>query len=143
MSTSDFAGKRLYTLAEANAVLATVRPVLESLRHDFEELNRARHDFGVYAASLRNHGLLVESHRVEVEINELVERLRGGIERLDALGIELKNIEWGLIDFPALRNGAVVYLCWRLGEGEIEAWHELDAGFAGRRPIDDGFQHKS
>jgi hypothetical protein len=54
---------------------------------------------------------------------------------LDDLGVELKGIDDGLIDFPTTREGRVVYLCWRLGEDEIGWWHETDGGFAGRQPL--------
>jgi hypothetical protein len=56
--------------------------------------------------------------------------------RLDSLGVQLKDYERGLLDFPAMRDGSVVLLCWRLGEGDqIEWWHDLEAGFAGRQPL--------
>ncbi|MDQ3686652.1 MAG: DUF2203 domain-containing protein, partial [Acidobacteriota bacterium] len=55
---------------------------------------------------------------------------------LDALGVQIKDYERGLIDFPTLREGRVVLLCWQLGEGDsIEWWHDMEAGFAGRQPI--------
>ena len=58
------------------------------------------------------------------------------IDELQGLGIELKDPNVGLIDFPAMLEGRVVYLCWRLGEGEISHWHELESGFAGRQPVE-------
>ena len=57
------------------------------------------------------------------------------IKAIVELGVALKDIEQGLIDFPTERDGRIVYLCWRQGEDEIRFWHELDTGFAGRRPL--------
>ena len=56
--------------------------------------------------------------------------------RIGSLGVQLKDFERGLVDFPSLRDGRVVLLCWQLGEGdELEWWHDVDAGFAGRTPL--------
>jgi hypothetical protein len=59
------------------------------------------------------------------------------VTRIDELGITLREIETGLIDFPALANGRQIWLCWRLGEGDIASWHELGDGFSGRRSLAD------
>jgi hypothetical protein len=58
------------------------------------------------------------------------------IHEIQSSGVLIKDINLGLLDFPALRSGQEVYLCWKYGEGEIAFWHEIEAGFAGRRPID-------
>jgi len=59
------------------------------------------------------------------------------MSELDSLGVQLKDFERGLVDFPSLRDGKVVLLCWQMGEGdELEWWHDVDAGFAGRTPLD-------
>lgn len=65
----------------------------------------------------------------------LEDRLRTDIDALAALGCELKDLQRGLIDFPALYRGRPVYLCWLLGEPDITQYHDLDTGFAGRQPI--------
>ena len=62
--------------------------------------------------------------------------LTSTIGELEALGVQLKDFERGLVDFPSLRDGRVVLLCWQMGEGdELEWWHDVDAGFAGRTPL--------
>lgn len=61
-----------------------------------------------------------------------------GLARLDGWGVVVRDLESGICDFPARREGRPVYLCWRVGEERIAAWHEPDAGFAGRRPLDEG-----
>jgi hypothetical protein len=68
---------------------------------------------------------------------KLERHMARAVEELTALGIEIKSLETGLIDFPALRDGRVVLLCWRLGEARIAWWHEIDTGFAGRSPLED------
>ena len=65
------------------------------------------------------------------------ERVAGLVDELQALGVELKALEQGMVDFYALREDRLVYLCWRLGEEHITHWHEVDAGFTGRRPVDE------
>jgi hypothetical protein len=64
--------------------------------------------------------------------------LASGVDHLASQGIEVKSLDHGLIDFPALREGRVIYLCWRLGEGaSIRFWHEIEAGFAGRQTLEE------
>ena len=133
---SDLHPWRHFTLAEANATLEDIRPILLDLRADHAALDQARRDFGEYAAALKRYRLLVEGHRIEGEIGQLVERIQHGIQTISAHGIEVKNIEIGLIDFPAIRNGEIVYLCYRLDEPRIVAWHPIETGFAGRQSID-------
>jgi hypothetical protein len=136
---SDDLTIRFFTLAQANAALETVRPLLIELQRSHASLDEARRRYAGYAAVLQRYGLLVEWHLIEGEIAEILDRIHKGIETVAALGVELKNIEQGLIDFPAMRNGEVVYLCYRLDEPEITAWHHLHTGFAGRQPVDSGF----
>jgi hypothetical protein len=77
------------------------------------------------------------------ELAQATIELALGLHRLDDEDIVVRDLERGLIDFPALREDREVYLCWLLGEPEITHWHEIDAGFAGRRPLDAGFAERS
>ncbi len=73
---------------------------------------------------------------MNARIHELSTELAAGVDHLNDQGIEIKSLDHGLIDFPSRRGNRVVYLCWRLGEGPtIGYWHEVDAGFAGRRKL--------
>jgi hypothetical protein len=65
----------------------------------------------------------------------IVDQMAAAVARIDALGITLRDIERGLIDFPALASGRQVWLCWELGELQVGYWHELDTGFGSRRPL--------
>jgi hypothetical protein len=136
---SDAAGRgdriKLFTLSEANAMLAGVRRLLEELAEAKRGLD------GVHAALLRitpkmrENGHKLEALGLEDQMERLVDRLSRGIRELELMGIEVKDIESGLIDFPSLHHGRVIYLCWRLGEDKIAYWHEISTGFAGRRPV--------
>jgi hypothetical protein len=67
----------------------------------------------------------------------VIDQMQAGVARIDELGITLRDIETGLIDFPALASGRQIWLCWRLGEGPVAWWHELTTGVAGRLPLAD------
>jgi hypothetical protein len=78
---------------------------------------------------------LERAELVKLRIQGIVDQMGASVARIDAWGITLRDIEAGLIDFPALVDGRQVWLCWRLGEDDVAWWHELDAGIAGRRPL--------
>jgi hypothetical protein len=67
----------------------------------------------------------------------LTEAIREDLDQLAEWGIELKDLSTGLVDFPAMREGRIVYLCWRLGELQVAYWHDLETGFGGRQPLDE------
>jgi hypothetical protein len=74
---------------------------------------------------------------LRLRMQGVIDRMQAGVTRIDELGITLREIETGLIDFPALATGRQIWLCWRLGEGDIESWHELGDGFGGRQALAD------
>ena len=76
-----------------------------------------------------------ERRRLRLRMQGVIDQMQAGVARIDELGVTLREIETGLIDFPALVTGRQVWLCWRLGEGNVDWWHELDEGFGGRRPL--------
>jgi hypothetical protein len=130
---------RYFTLAEANAALAELRPVVERMvdlrRHHRDAIGK-RDDLAARIGS--NGGGISASDVVELDtqIEQLAGALEACIDRLLEAGVQVKDLDTGLIDFPSLRDGAEVLLCWRAGEGEIEYWHGVDEGFAGRKPVD-------
>lgn len=132
--------KPLFTVHQANALLPTLRPILQQLR---EATLRAR-DLNAQVAALTGRLPAANGHRMalEAQVRALMEQLQAAVaqarellERAEAYGCEVKDPGSGLIDFRSLRGGEVVYLCWRLGEGDIAYWHRLDAGFRGRQPL--------
>ena len=74
---------------------------------------------------------------LRLRMQGVIDRMQAGVARIDDLGVTLREIETGLIDFPALASGRQIWLCWRLGEGDVETWHELGDGFSGRQALAD------
>jgi hypothetical protein len=131
---------RYFTEDEANEALAAVRPLVERLveaRKRFLHVGgRLEHVRGRVAGN----GGGLDPERVR-ELQEQVEAAASGIARavgeLEGIGVQVKDLDRGLIDFPALHpaSGETVLLCWHLGEPEVEYWHGLEEGFAGRKPL--------
>jgi len=131
-------GKRYFTPAEANASLPLVRAIVR----DIVDLARDIQDRHDRLVRLQGHGKGAlgdaydeELRLAQVEFERQQERMEEYESELKKLGIELKDYHTGLIDFPCRMDGREVYLCWRLGEPEVGFWHELDAGFAGRKKL--------
>ena len=116
---------RYFTPARARLALEFVRPEAERIRRLFGMLER-RHPVSTGP-----------DEAVEPFYFKLLVRLHDGMERLAARGIRVKDPKQGLVDFPALRAGREVWLCWKIGEATVQYWHEREAGFAGRRRIDE------
>lgn len=131
--------RKLFTLEEANQTLPTVRPLLEELSEAKRVLDGVHATLLRMSPTMRENGHRLEALGLEDQMERLVDRLSRGIRDLETRGIEVKDIDTGLIDFPSLHRGRLIYLCWRLGEAEIAYWHEITAGFAGRRPISELF----
>jgi hypothetical protein len=135
MSTSDLP-VRLFTVEEANRMLPLVRAIARDWVELTESVIERRERIGRLTAGRKldaNDPYGQELRHSEAELDKDLKRLRGYVEELRQLGVEPK--QGGLIDFPALLDGRIVYLCWQLGEPEVHFWHELDAGYAGRQPL--------
>lgn len=125
------ADRRLFTLAEANALLPRLTALIEQLRAARDAIRAARADLlPVLEAAVGNGG-----SRKAGDLLPHFRRMEEAVLTIQGLGIELRDIDSGLVDFPCQRGGRVVYLCWRYGEDTIRFWHDLDAGFAGRQPL--------
>ena len=128
---------RTFTPSEANSALSRVRPLAERMvevRAQLEELDAEQRDV-IKVVAGNGHGRAVGEAR-SPEFNRLGEELEQCVTQLEQIGVEIKDVETGLLDFPAVREGEDVLLCWQVGEDAVEWWHGLDDGFAGRRPID-------
>lgn len=128
---------RLFTPAEATATLPALRPELERLRRRKTALDRDRRTLATLTPAMRANGHAAEAMGLEQRIDELARQIAEGIRGIAGQGIELKDIDQGLVDFPSLREGRVVYLCWLLGEERVGWWHEIEAGIAGRQPLEE------
>ena len=142
---------RFYNIDDANARIPEVREVLANLRDQREELVRLRDEAlerqsaleaGVPGGSGAGHESGgserdPELRRIRLRMQGLIDQMQAAVTRLDDWGITLRDIRSGLIDFPALVSGRQVWLCWRLGEDDVEWWHELTSGVAGRQRLAD------
>jgi hypothetical protein len=129
---------RIFTLEEANVVLAELRPVVErAVSHRRKLADAQRHQAELITRIGGNGGDMQPSDLREAA--EAIQREAAAVtecvEKIDAAGVQIKSLEEGLLDFPALREGEEILLCWKLGEEEIEYWHGVDEGFAGRKPL--------
>ena len=131
--------ERFYTLAEASRMLPQLTRLLEEMRAYGQQLAavQARQAATLQKIKRNGHHNPTEDTMVAGLASQLDEALREGIAKLAEWNIQLKDLATGLIDFPALREGRTVFLCWQLGESEIAYWHETDTGYAGRQPLDD------
>jgi len=126
---------RFYGIDEANERLAQVGPLLEHLRADRDAVASAQRELVRARTTNGSAEHAEELAQRQMEIREIVRRMQAIVTDLDAWGIALRDIGSGLIDFPALASGRPIWLCWRLGEDDINWWHEADAGFDSRRPL--------
>ncbi len=121
------AGKKFFSLAEANKTLPLVKAIvgdISALAHSMRERYQALEDSTGDA-----------KEQIEDSLSEDQDRLQTLVDELTELGVELKDFFTGLADFPCWKNGREIYLCWKLDEPTIGHWHEVWAGFSGRREI--------
>ena len=123
--------KKLFTLDEANAfvpqlldLVPRIQKLSVSLNNDFPDIKNAREKAKWNGGSDQG----VDYLNAVLKYNDLMHRIEG-------MGCEIKGIREGLVDFPSLREGREVSLCWRMPEKEILFWHDLNTGFSGRKPI--------
>jgi hypothetical protein len=127
---------RLFTLDEALGLLPTVRQLIAEIQDAKSDLDTQSLELDRLLGLSGGNGHLaadVASTRQSVRLAGAL--LEGLMSELDDLGVELKGIDEGLVDFPSEREGRVVLLCWRAGEETIAWWHEIESGFAGRQPL--------
>jgi hypothetical protein len=132
---------KLFTLDEAELL----RPVLESLlRSAMEQKSKLEEIDGEFNALasrvLLTGGVLLDIPKVaarKAEREKVLQRVNDALAEITASGVQVKDLDIGLLDFPCERDGELVLLCWKLGEPRVAHWHGLEEGFAGRKPIDD------
>lgn len=132
------AKRKFFTVEEANKSLPLVRAIVEDIVRQFQVVNELKLRLSSLQGTRRqssNDLYEEEFAQSQSHLESEEATLVGYIEELSKLGVELKGPD-GLCDFPSQRDGREVYLCWRLGEPLVAHWHELNAGVAGRIPID-------
>jgi hypothetical protein len=126
---------KYFTVDEANRTLPLVRRIVEDIltQHErWRELVREYEALAAHATPARQDPRLATFER---DIQALAREIAGFVEELDALGVQFKGFDLGLVDYPSIMEGRPVFLCWRHGEPAVEHWHDVDAGYAGRRRI--------
>lgn len=127
---------RLFTVHEANAALAELAPRIARLRTTREEARRLRELLEVLWQRLDNSGPVLSTiGERQAELDTLRTEFARLIDEIDALGVILRDVEVGLVDFPARVRDMPIYLCWRVGEAQVAFWHGRSEGFAGRKSI--------
>jgi hypothetical protein len=128
----------MFTPAEANAELPRVRPLVERLVALRAELLAARALLAELAVRIGGNGGGIPPERPRTLAREAATAeagIRETLQELGAVGVLVKDLDGGIVDFPSLREGVPVLLCWQLGEEAVGFWHGLEEGFAGRRPL--------
>ena len=123
-------GKKYFTPEEANRALPLVRRIVRDVVGEFKKLVELQQK----VKSKRG-----KASDIDGRLAKHADHLNGLVAELGDIGVELKDWETGLVDFPALREDKIVYLCWKLDEERVGYWHDPSAGFAGREPIDAAF----
>ncbi|HUB19531.1 MAG TPA: DUF2203 domain-containing protein [Acidobacteriaceae bacterium] len=134
---------KTFTLDEAQALL----PVVESLLDRAAESKKAAEELQEELAALMRRiftsgGMFIDAagtRKRRVALEALIQRAKDAVQEIDAIGVQVKDLEIGLLDFPCLLDGETVLLCWKRGEPRIGFWHRVEDGFAGRQPIDRRF----
>jgi hypothetical protein len=138
---------KTFTLEEAQSLL----PVLESLLKRAAEGKQQAEQVESGLAEVARRIYLSGGMKVDVgavarqraELESHLQRVRESLAEIDSIGVQVKDIESGLLDFPCQMDGQVVLLCWKIGETAIEHWHTVESGFQGRQPLDDRFRRRS
>ncbi len=129
---------RRFSREEADALLPEIAPRLLQLRDLKRQNDETRSAVNDLQSTLKANG-----HSLDIEMSRLARALQSSgaeinalIERVTSLGVEVKDLEMGLIDFRGERDGREIYLCWKLGEEHVAFWHELNTGYSSRQPLD-------
>jgi hypothetical protein len=134
---------KTFTLDEAQSLL----PVLESLLKRAIEGKTIAEEKEAKLHELRQriflsggmHVNVIAVARQRAEIDKFVQQAKDAVAEIDSIGVQVKDLETGLLDFPCMVNSEIVLLCWKMGESHIDYWHTVDAGFRGRQPLDERF----
>lgn len=138
---------KTFTLDEAQSLL----PVLEALLRRAREAKLDAEKVEAQLAELTQRIHLAGGMRVDIprvarqraELESHLQRAKESIAEIDEIGVQVKDLDTGLLDFPCRLDDQVVLLCWRMGETAIEHWHTVEAGFQGRKPLDERFKRRS
>ena len=123
---------KIFTLAEAQNLLPTLRKPIEDITLQWERMRQLDPEI----QKARDNAAVDGYSKFGVEYVESVSHLMALMQQIEDMGVLLKDPAKGLCDFPYIKDGRMVYLCWQLGEDSIQYWHDVETGFAGREPLD-------
>ena len=126
---------QLFTVEQANRTLPLVRKIVEDVVQQHRRWRETIMELDLVSSTTRSDAPHERAEQLEQQALSQARELDGYQKELESLGIQLKDPRIGLVDFPSEMGGRIVLLCWQLGEPEVQFWHELDAGYAGRQPL--------
>jgi hypothetical protein len=128
-----------FTRAEAEALLPRLDPILRELRDLRAQLQEAEEHVESLQLKMRGNGHTQQGEltHLRTSVATLVAEIERRMKRINAWGVLVKDLEMGLVDFPAQREGSEIYLCWHLDEPRIAWWHTIEGGFGARQPLDE------
>ncbi len=138
---------KTFTLEEAQSLLPVLESLLKRAIESKQEAEQVESGLAELARRIYVSGGMkidvssVARQRAEMEAH--LQRVRESLAEIDSIGVQVKDIDGGLLDFPCRLDDQVVLLCWRMGEAAIEHWHTMEAGFQGRQPLDDRFRRRT
>ena len=133
--------QKSFTIEEANQLLGHIAPLVEQLQHLQASILKTNHQLDEAVQKLaQGNGYPIQEIKQQIQDLtkhqlHLLEAFQSALQQLESLGCVLKDMTTGLVDFYSLRDGELVFLCWRLGEDRIRFWHRLEDGFTGRQPL--------
>jgi hypothetical protein len=128
------APRRSYSIEEANALMPQVRAVLLQLAVEQRRMDNVHAEMHRRLAGNGDPASAAEAGRLERDTAGIAEGMRTLVTLLEELGVQLRDVDMGLVDFPGERDGRPVWLCWRLSDPTVAFWHGIDEGYATRRP---------
>jgi hypothetical protein len=138
---------KTFTLEEAQSLLPVMESLLKRALEGKQAAEQVEADLSELARRIYvSGGMTVDVGKVakqRAEMESHMQRVKESIAEIDSIGVQVKDIESGLLDFPCRLDDQVVLLCWRMGETSIEHWHTVESGFQGRQPLDERFRRRT
>lgn len=124
----------IYSIEQSNALIPQVRAIVLQLAVEQRRLDAAHAEMHRQLGSDGDPAAAARASQQQADVTQIHDGMRGLVDHLAEMGIELRDMELGLVDFPGVRDGRPVWLCWRLADPSVAFWHGTDEGYANRRP---------
>ena len=129
---------KIFSVEEANRLIPRIRELLKGLRALREKIEAHKLEMDLLEiVGAPRQGIFVDTGMTKemALLNDMAGAFNKHLEELEDMGCQVKDIDQGLVDFFSVRNGQLIYLCWKEGEESVQFWHTLDGGFQGRKPL--------